>query len=47
MLAITNEQTTGKAILEKLVKNKKDSTSKKRVASNEKKFLEFIVVKKD
>ena len=41
-----NEPTTGKAILEKLVKNKKDGAGKKRVVSNAKTFLEFIVVKK-
>ena len=46
MMGSPNEPTTGKAILEKLVKNKKDGAGKKRVVSNAKTFLEFIVVKK-
>ncbi len=41
-----NVPTTVKAILEKLVKNKKDSAYKKRVVTNVKTFLQFIVVKK-
>ena len=46
MMGSPNEPTTGKAILEKLVKNKKDGAGKKRVVSNAKTFfniLSFII----
>ena len=42
-----NEPTTGKAILEKLVKNKKDGAGKKRVVSNAKTFQNLLLLKKD
>ncbi len=46
MMGSPNEPTTGKAILERLVKNKDKGAGRKRVISNAKTFLEFIVFKK-
>ena len=43
MMGSSNEPKTGKAILEKLVKNKDKGAGKKRIISNAKTFLEFIV----
>ena len=42
----SNEPKTGKAILERLVKNKDKGAGRKRIISNAKTFLEFIVFKK-
>ena len=46
MMGSPNEPTTGKAILEKLIKNKNKGAGRKRIISNAKTFLEFIVFKK-
>ena len=46
MMGSSNEPKTGKAILEKLVKNKDKGAGRKRIISNAKTFLEFIVFKK-
>ena len=43
MMGSSNEPKTGKAILEKLVKNKDKGAGRKRIISNAKTFLEFIV----
>ncbi len=47
MMGSSNERKTGKAILEKLVRNKDKGAGRKRIISNAKTFLEFIVFKKD
>ena len=46
IMCSSNEPTTGKAILERLVKNKDKGAGRKRIISNAKTFLEFIVFKK-
>jgi len=46
MMGSSNEPKTGKAILEKLVRNKDKGAGRKRIISNAKTFLEFIVFKK-
>ena len=46
MMGSPNEPTTGKSILERLVRNKDKGAGRKRIISNAKTFLEFIVFKK-
>ena len=46
MMGTSNEPKTGKAILERLVKNKDKGAGRKRIISNAKTFLEYIVFKK-
>ena len=46
MMVSSNEPRTDKAILERLVKNKDKGAGRKRIISNAKTFLEFIVFKK-
>ncbi len=42
MMGSSNQPTTGKAILESLIKNKDKGAGRNRIITNEKTFLEFI-----
>ena len=47
MMCSSNEPTKGKSILGRLVKNKDKDAGRKRIISNTKSFLEFILFKKE